>query len=58
MTQPNKSSKGIQADQRQARLAAALRANLKKRKDQARGSDAAKSQAIGDPGRDHQGKQR
>ena len=57
MTQPAKTSKGIQADQRQARLAAALRANLKKRKDQARGSDAAKSQAMGDPGRD-QGKQR
>lgn len=36
MTENAKSGKALQADQRQARLAAQLRSNLKKRKQQAR----------------------
>jgi hypothetical protein len=53
MTQHNKTTKQLQADQRQARLAAELRANLKKRKQQARGS--AERQAAGDPPREQEG---
>jgi hypothetical protein len=36
MTQDKKSGKSLAAEQREARLAAALRANLRRRKDQAR----------------------
>ena len=40
MTQDRKSGKARQAEKREARLAAALRENLKKRKAQARGQAA------------------
>ena len=48
MTQPTRTNKQTQADQRQARLEVELRANLKKRRQQARDRDAAGDQAAGD----------
>jgi hypothetical protein len=54
MTQPKRADKQAQADQRQARLAAELRANLKKRKQQARGRET-EARTIQDAGRDEQG---
>jgi hypothetical protein len=54
MTQPTRTDKQAQAHQRQARLEAELRANLKKRKQQARDRDAAGDEAAGDAG-DRQG---
>ena len=47
MTQPKRADKQAQADQRQARLAAELRANLKKRKQQARGREAERASVQG-----------
>jgi hypothetical protein len=60
MTQGTGTSKGSRAEQRRARLAAELRANLKKRKDQARvrreGSRAEAGSAAGiAQGRDKSG---
>jgi len=46
MAKDEKSGKSLQAEKREARLAAALRANLKKRKEQARGR--AEGRAGGD----------
>jgi hypothetical protein len=51
MTQPTRMHKQSKADQRRARLAAELRANLKKRKQQKRGRDGER-EATGDAGRD------
>lgn len=54
MTQGAKPDKGSRADKRQARLAAQLRSNLKKRKDQARGRAEAENPAEEHQGRDEQ----
>ena len=51
MTQPTRMHKQTKADQRRARLAAELRANLKKRKQQKRGRESERG-AIQDAGRD------
>jgi hypothetical protein len=53
MTQPTSTHKQTKADQRRARLAAELRANLRKRKQQMRGRGSA-HQAIQDAGRDRE----
>jgi hypothetical protein len=54
MTQLTRTDRQSKADQRRARLAAELRANLKKRKQQARGR-AAGHRAIQNVGTDEQG---
>jgi hypothetical protein len=51
MTQPTRMHKLSKADQRRARLAAELRANLKKRKQQKREREGERA-AIQDAGRD------
>ena len=51
MTQPNRNTKQVQADQRRARLEVELRANLKKRKQQAREVDVAGRAAVEEPKR-------
>jgi hypothetical protein len=51
MTQPTGKHKQTKADQRRSRLAAELRANLKKRKRQSRGREGQRG-AIQDAGRD------
>jgi hypothetical protein len=56
MTQATKNTKQVQADQRRARLAAELRSNLKKRKQQARASKQIEQPAIEDVGRDQEGR--
>jgi hypothetical protein len=56
MTQPAKTNKELEAERRQARLAAELRANLKKRKQQARTRVDAGRQADQDLGRDRDGR--
>jgi hypothetical protein len=47
MTQDKKSGKSLAAEQREARRAAALRDNLRRRKDQARGQAEASAAAEG-----------
>jgi hypothetical protein len=46
MTQPNRTDKQSKADQRRQRQAAELRANLKKRKQQARDRGAAQHPTV------------
>jgi hypothetical protein len=54
MTQPTRTDKQTKADQRRARLAVELRANLKKRKQQARRRES-EHRAIRDAETDEQG---
>ena len=54
MTQDTKTGKALRADQRQARLAAQLRSNLKKRKQQARERTEADDPATKSRGSDEE----
>jgi hypothetical protein len=56
MTEGTKTGKALRADQRQARLAAQLRSNLKKRKQQAREHTEPDDPATASAGSDEEGR--